>query len=259
LDRLTVLACLLFSLAGCTPAHGDPAPFSDWAAIVVAGDDRAAHSTQFTETFDNARHDIAAALVARGFASGNLREFSLRPERYPAANPDRSDPQRIYDDLRQLASRGRGGCLVYFTSHGTPAGVVVGDVLIPPASMARMIDSACGARPTVVIVSACFSGIFVPALAGRDRMILTASRQDRSSFGCGEADHYPFFDDCLLKVFPHAADFPALGPLARDCVAARERLEGASPPSDPQLWVGKSFHAPPFFGKERQHAGGLVR
>jgi hypothetical protein len=109
-----------------------------------------------------------------------------------------------------------------------------------------MIDTACTGRPTVVIISACFSGVFVPALKGPDRMILTAARRDRSSFGCGESDRYPFFDDCMLRVWPSAADFSALGPLVTACVAAREAEVGARPPSQPQFWVAKDFVAPPF-------------
>ena len=62
-----------------------------------------------------------------------------------------------------------------------------------------------------MIISACFSGVFVPALAGPNRMVLTAARPDRSSFGCGEADKYPYFDQCVLESMPHAADFAALG------------------------------------------------
>ena len=30
-------------------------------------------------------------------------------------------------------------------------------------------------------------------------MVLTAARPDRTSFGCGEADKYPYFDDCFLQ------------------------------------------------------------
>lgn len=246
MQRLAALVCLLVALAGCAPARGEPAPFSQWAAVVVAGDDHASHTARLTETFDNARRDIAADLVARGFSAANLRQFSLRPELYPDTKPAKADPQSIYDGLRDLASHAPGGCLVYFTSHGRRSGLVVGDALIPPSVMSSMIDSACTGRPTVVIVSACFSGVFVPALKGPDRMILTAARRDRSSFGCGESDRYPFFDDCLLRAWPSAADFPALGPLVTACVAAREAQVGAKPPSEPQFWVAKDFVAPPF-------------
>ena len=36
-----------------------------------------------------------------------------------------------------------------------------------------------------------------------------------ASFGCGEMDHYTFFDDCFLRAMPMASDFPSLGGLAQ--------------------------------------------
>jgi hypothetical protein len=90
----------------------------------------------------------------------------------------------------------------------------------------------------VVVISACFSGVFVPALAGRNRMVLTAARPDRASFGCGEQDEYTFFDACVLGALPQAHDFAALGTAAQACVAKREAETGAMPPSEPQMEVG---------------------
>ena len=74
-------------------------------------------------------------------------------------------------------------------------------------------------------------------------MVLTASRRDRSSFGCGQTDRYPYFDECVLSVWPHVDGFIALGRAARVCVAARERREHVGPPSEPQLRVGSVIAA----------------
>ena len=115
--------------------------------------------------------------------------------------------------------------------------------VLPPRLLARIIDGSCGNRPTVVVVSACFSGAFVPALAGKNRLILTAARRDRSSFGCGQTDKYPYFDECVLSVWPHVSDFVALGRAARTCVATREKEEHVGPPSEPQLRVGANIAA----------------
>jgi len=220
----------------CAGAQGGP--FADWAAIVVAGDDHAAHTEALTETFDNARRDVASALEAQGFSAANLVQFSVRPQRYPAAKALATDPQAIFAALRRLTSRARGGCLVYFTSHGAPQGIVIGDDLAPPGVLAAMIDRTCGARPTVIVLSACYSGVFIPRLKKPTRMILTAARADRASFGCGESDRYPFFDACLLGALPAAGDFLELGPAVQTCVARRERAQGVGPPSRPQFVVG---------------------
>jgi len=120
---------------------------------------------------------------------------------------------------------------------------VLGNSWLTRRQLARLVDADCGNRPTVVVVSACFSGIFVPALAGKNRLVLTAARRDRTSFVCGQTDRYPYFDECVLSVWPHVDGFIALGRAARVCVAARERREHVGPPSDPQLRVGTAVIA----------------
>jgi hypothetical protein len=243
--RAPAVLAAAVALALCPPARA-ASPFADWAAVVISGDDRAAHVDRPTQAFDNARRDIGRAFVRRGFSTANLEEFSVEPSRHPDTRPAPARLDAIAAGLRRLTARAGGGCLFYLTSHGSPDGAVLGDHLAAPRAVAAIVNQSCGARPTVVVISACFSGVFVPALAGPDRLVLTAARRDRSSFGCGEADAYPFFDGCVLEALPHAADFIALAKLARACVARRERQEGMSPPSQPQIAVGAAFHPPPF-------------
>jgi hypothetical protein len=230
-----VLAVGLWLAAGA-PALAASSPFEDWAAVVIAGDWHA-HSGGPSEAFDNARRDVSQALLSAGFRPQNLREFSVRPERY-RDHPGKTSVDNIYDALTTLSAQAAGGCLVYFSSHGAPSGVVVDDRLLAPGVLAMMLDETCGRRPTIAVISACFSGVFVPALAANNRMVLTAARPDRSSFGCGEADRYPYFDDCFLRAFGQAHDFPQLGRLVQACVAAREVETHMTPPSEPQMWVG---------------------
>jgi len=239
-------ALLVFVLAFALPARA-ASVFSGWSAVVVAGDWHADDGGA-TEGFDNARRDISAALVRAGFQPHNLRQFSVRPGRYPA-HPGKSKVDDIYDSLMDLTARAPDGCLIYFTSHGAPEGIVMDDRIVPPGVVAGMIDGACGDRPTVVVISACFSGVFVPGLAKPNRMILTAARPDRTSFGCGQDDKYPYFDDCFLQSMPTAREFVGLAAAVRACVTRREAMEGARPPSEPQLWIGPAL-APmlPLFG-----------
>lgn len=212
-------------------------PFANWAAVVVAGDWHA-HSGAPTEAFDNARRDVGAALAGLGFSPDAIRQYSVRPQRYPAVKPGRTDLRAIHADLSALAARNTAGCLFYLTSHGAPEGAVLDEDILPPSLLAAMIDDACPARPSIVVVSACFSGVFVRPLQRDDRMILTAARSDRTSFGCSEDDKYPYFDDCFLSSAPTARDFAALGRAVQACVARRERDTGAKPASEPQLWIG---------------------
>ena len=232
--RLHVMSFCFLALS--LPAQANA--FANWAAIVVAGDDRA-HDGSRSEIFDNARRGVVRDLVVSGFVPRNVSEFSAAPH----SPVNRPTVAAIVGTLQELAQQARGGCLLYFSSHGSPYGMVLGNRMLTPHQLTRIIAIGCGERPAVVVVSACFSGVFVPALAGKNRLILTAARRDRSSFGCGQTDKYPYFDECVLSVWPHVDGFVGLGRAARACVALREKREHVGPPSEPQLRVGDAIAA----------------
>jgi hypothetical protein len=218
------------------PTHG---AFQDWAAVVVAADWRAA-TGEPTSAFENARRDIAQALLSAGFRPDNLRTFGV-----DAQGPGvlETTPENLAAGLTQVADRAKGGCFVYFTSHGSPGGITFGrqaqgQLTMRPAALTALLDGACGDRPSVVMISACFSGVYIPAVAAPNRMVFTAARPDRTSFGCGVDDRYPFFDACVLETWPRAGDFAALGRAVQACVARKEQALGLKPPSEPQLRVG---------------------
>jgi hypothetical protein len=233
----TLLIAIAASLVvAATPARAGA--FSNWAAIFVAGDDHA-HSGAHSEVFDNARRDLALAFARAGFSPAYMAQFSVHPEDYPSQSVLPAIPAVMADKLGRLAAQATGGCLIYITSHGGPDGVIVlGPNVFTSAGVAGMIDDACGQRPTVVVVSACFSGAFIPPLSAPNRLVLTAARPDRTSFGCGESDRYTYFDTCVLGELPSAHDFPALGRAVQACVAKREQDTGSTPPSEPQMWIG---------------------
>lgn len=234
LPVLLVIA-LLQAVAGRAVAA--ESPFRNWGALVVAGDWRGSRGGP-TEAFDNARRDVASELVRMGFSSSNIVQYSTHPERYAREKLGKSDIRAIFEGLNALAARTPEGCLVYFTSHGAPQGVVVDQSILPPGILSAILDRTCGTRPTIAVISACYSGVFVPELGAANRMVLTAARPDRTSFGCGESNRYPFFDECFLQSAPSAKDFPALADRVRACVADREIREKVSPPSEPQIFIG---------------------
>jgi hypothetical protein len=224
------------ALAALAAPAAAASPTSDWAAIVVAGDWRA-ESGKPSDVFDNARRTIADELVGIGFNPQNILQFSVRPERDHAHAPRPSHAQLILSGLSGLTKRTRAGCLAYFTSHGSEDGIAMGKGVLSPRGMARILDKSCGDRPAVVIVSACFSGVFLPALARPNRMVLAAAAYDRPSFGCGEADKYTFFDTCAVQWLPKAGDFPGFAKDVIACIKAREKKENVDLPSKPQLYL----------------------
>ncbi len=234
---LSLIAAIWLAAAGGAQAAS---PFADWLAVVVAGDWHASDGGA-TEGFDNARRDVTAALGRAGFQPQNIRQFSVRPERYKDTRPEKAELRGIYGALSDLSTRTAGGCLFYLTSHGLPQGAQVDQAILRPGLLASMLDQTCGQRPTVVVISACFSGVYVPTLARPNRMVVTAARPDRTSFGCGQANKYPYFDDCFLASMPGARDFGGLAAATRECVRVREVAEKMSPPSEPQVWVGPAL------------------
>jgi hypothetical protein len=216
------------------------APFDNWAALVVAGDSRA-HSGAESQVFDNARRDLVTALKQMGFAAEHIQQYSVHPELDPDNKPLKSDGAIIYRNFERLADQATAGCFVYFTSHGAPLGIVVGDQLVAIRSVGDVIDNSCHDRPTIVIISACFSGMFIPVLRANNRMIFTAARPDRTSFGCSEDLKYTFFDQCVLESLPMVQDFLSVADKTKECVAEREMKENVAPPSEPQLYVGSTI------------------
>src|SRR5271165_2609763 len=156
-------AVILLLTLSCNVAWAGPEPFADWEAIVVAGDHYDSDGKS-SEGFDNARRDVSGDLLRIGFSPTNLAQFSVMPGKYRAEKLLATRPGTIERTLSRLARHANGGCLLYFSSHGAPEGLVVGNWVVPPQSLAHIVDDSCGARPTIVIVSACFSGAMLPPL-----------------------------------------------------------------------------------------------
>lgn len=232
---LTILAALGGGLGKPATAQ-TPDRFEGWTSAVIAADWRDGRGRPI-EAFDNARRDLVDSFLAAGLPREGMVDYSLRPD---APNP--TAPAAVVAGVSAAAATGQSGCLLYFTSHGLPEGMVFGeDDMLTPDRMANLVRGWCGARPTVVIVSACYSGVFVNALAAPNRMVLTAASRERASFGCGADERYPWFDGCILETLPTAVDFLALAAGARACVARKETENGVTLPSEPQLYVGSEM------------------
>ena len=230
---IVLMVILGFAASARAQTGAPPSRFANWTSAIVAADWRDGADRPI-EAFDNARRDLVKGFLAAGFSRSNMVDYSLRPD-----VPEPTSASAVVDGITAAATRGTAGCLLYFTSHGAPNAMVFGVApRMTPDMMANIVRSACGTRPTVVIVSACYSGIFINALAAPNRMVLTAASRERTSFGCGADETYPWFDGCIIETLPTSTDFLALAAGARACVARKEVERGVSPASEPQLFVG---------------------
>ncbi|MFL9841050.1 C13 family peptidase [Sphingomonas sp. ST-64] len=132
--------------------------------------------------------------------------------------------------------------ILYTTSHGAPFGIVYHDGdegygAISPRRLAALLE-AHGIHRRLLIVSACYSGVFVPVLSGPQTAIVSAAASDRSSFGCLAENDWTFFGDALIN---RALRKPQpLGAAVTEAVAqiATWERQGKLKPSLPQQSMG---------------------
>lgn len=127
------------------------------------------------------------------------------------------------------------------TSHGTPEGIglVAGreERLVTPNDVQRLLGET-GAQHRVLIVSACYSGIFARALADERTLVITAAAEDKPSFGCRDGATWTYFGDAFFnRSLRHEKALDRAFAKAREFVTAREKREGFDP-SNPQIAGG---------------------
>ena len=145
--------------------------------------------------------------------------------------------------VAELMDRNEDVLVLYSTSHGEPeSGLQYRDLergvgMISPERLAGLLDPL-GFKNRLLILQACYSGQFVPALKSPGTIVVTAAAADRSSFGCRPGNDWTLFGDALIN---HAFRQPL--PLdvqlrrAEALISAAEEKAGVTP-SNPQVNVG---------------------
>jgi hypothetical protein len=137
--------------------------------------------------------------------------------------------------------------VLWLTSHGAPQtglhlfnNVPRLDTDLAPADVRRALDDS-GIRWRIVIVSACFAGIFIEPLQSDTTAIITAADATRTSFGCADNRELTYFGEAFLRgAMPNATSLQLAFDQARKAIAERESAERIAP-SNPQMWVGTSM------------------
>ena len=137
------------------------------------------------------------------------------------------------------------------TSHGSQDGVAVEagkrSEVLSPVDLAHMLNRT-GVRHRIVVISACYSGVFLRPLANDDTLVITAADSNHSSFGCQDKVKWTYFGDALFNTaLRHTADLRQAFDEARAIVRKRERRYHLVH-SNPQIAGGKNIDA--LLGKE---------
>ncbi len=203
-------------------------------AILAAGDASIGN-------FDRA----AVTLAARLKRSGADTTVLTSDEKKVADWRGLATAYRIDVLLNQMDMKPGEGCLVFVTSHGNEYGLVMKAdeeeyAYLRPERLAGILTRHCGDRPTVAILSGCHTGTFLsPQMQRENRIILTAARHDRTSFGCSSDYLFTYFDECLLEALEDAGTWAAIFDRTRDCVGRKEAKMHITP-SLPQAFFGEA-------------------
>jgi Peptidase C13 family len=231
LSSAVLIFCVLTSQAVSDATTANPA--ARWQVVLAAGDDA-------EPVFDNAARALGQRLAAAGVPAANIHRLSASGAEVGAA-VEPALANVLLQRIGTLPARPGDRCLIFLTSHGERgAGLWLArsNTAVSPDQLAQALSRGCAAVPTVVVVSACYSGGFATGkMAKPNRIVLTAARNDRPSFGCQVHRVYNFFDECLLGALPKSATWRAVADGSRECVHRMERALGERP-SEPQAYFG---------------------
>ena len=196
------------------------------------------------DVFRNEVDYFERLLATRFDAAGRVLALLNHPDR-AATNP-LATATNLERALRGVARRMdvvEDVLFLYLTSHGTEDHwIYVNQPPLPldPIDPRRLREAleASGIRWRVLVVSTCYSGGFVESLRDPRTLVLTASRADRSSFGCGADSDITYFGNAFLaQGLNRTTDFVEAFSIAKRLVAEWERAEDF-PASEPQMAEG---------------------
>lgn len=206
----------------------------NWKAVLLAGDDS-------INAFDNARNKIKSIITGRGVKAENIKELSYKDSGSGILATSHSNLSQAFKSLNVGAG---DACFYHMTSHGSEAGFYFSrESALTPSELAKILDATCGERPTVVLVSACHSGIFTDSkeMTTANRVVLAAARADKTSFGCSAEYEYTYWDSCVVETLPVVKSWKQLGNDVLKCIQRKESTSADASDSLPQSFYGGSF------------------
>lgn len=193
--------------------------------------------------------ESVAALFAERFDTGGrsiaLINSPVTADKTPLATTD--NLRRALARVGRAIDRKEDVLFLFLTSHGSPDWFYIdaGPVPAPSLSSAALRDmlDESGILWRVLVISACYSGSFIDELRDPHTLVITASRHDRNSFGCGNERDWTYFGDAYFNnALRREWSFIRAFDIADVTIAEREEEEGLRA-SLPQIDVGRDIAA----------------
>jgi hypothetical protein len=137
--------------------------------------------------------------------------------------------------------------VMWLTSHGSQEeGLAVTNGYLPianslsPADLRDALDES-GIQWRILIVSACYAGVFKDALKSDTTLVITAADAEHTSFGCADDRDLTYFGEAFLRdALPGAPSLEAAFLTARSLIDERENAEHLTH-SNPQIDIGPAI------------------
>lgn len=157
-----------------------------------------------------------------------------------------SNLEAALDGVAKVMKPDQDVLMLYITSHGDEDHNLLVDM--DPLALDQIgapdLAGILAKRPfkwKVLVVSACYSGGFVPPLHGAGTLVITAARTDRSSFGCGSDSDATYFGKAwLVDALNQTPDFIAAFKQASGEISQWEQRDKLTP-SEPQIDIGSGI------------------
>lgn len=192
--------------------------------------------------------DAAARVIADKFGTAT-RSMRLVNDRrdlttYPFASS--SALRRTLSAVAKRMDLERDVLFLALSSHGSEDGeLAVTNSGIPlngmPAADVGAALRESGIKWRVIIVSACYSGAFIPELRNDFTIIITAAAADRASFGCSDDRDLTYFGEAFYRdALPASPDLRTAFQRTKSIISGREKAEDQEP-SNPQAHFGRAL------------------
>lgn len=241
-----LLISMLF-IVGCGVEEGGSSSLSlgesfvRWKAVLMTGDDS-------ISAFDNARKKVGDVLRYEGLEEDHILHLSRDSRQGVRASSVANFRQAFQDHNLGTFD----GCFSFITSHGSQSSFYIkGQSGLTPTEYNKILTDTCADKPTVVLVSACYSGIFSqPVMQKPNRIILTAASKDRTSFGCTAEATYTYWDGCLIDSLskPELKTWGDMYSDITECIKIKEDRANVTP-SLPQVFLGEDIKNFPVFNR----------
>lgn len=144
-------------------------------------------------------------------------------------------------------ARPRDRVLLFISTHSNPGllNISVGGKNLQPLTPKALSDALAPLHkvPTLVVLSACYSGAFIEPLKAPDRVVITATDTRRTSFQCKyNGNHTPFAEALFGQTDADSRSMTDWLAEAQKSIATQEKRRKL-PASQPSLFVGDDAKA----------------